>query len=206
MVTVENIEYKNASTKITFSDGFVCKMHLDIVVKFKVAKNMQLNDEEYKHILNENEKLLATNLAVRYVQSALKTQKQVRDYLIKKGVSHENINAVLAKLIEYKFINDEEYAKAYVRSCSGKMGKFKLSQNLFQKGVSKEIIDEALLEIDNVEETIYNIATKYLNKKDKNLQTFNKLYRFLLSRGFQYDEVSRVVNRLKSEAENQEIS
>ncbi len=202
MVTIYNIEYLQSSTKVEFSDGYVCKMHFDIVVKFKLAKNMQLNEQEYALILKENEKLLATNLAVKYVQSALKTQKQVKDYLQRKSVSEENITVVLDKLIEYNLINDKEYAKAFVRSNSGKYGQFKLSQNLFQKGVAKDIIDEALMEIDKVHETIYNIATKYLNKKDKNLQNFNKTYRFLLSRGFKYDEVSRVMENIRIEFQN----
>lgn len=202
MITVEEVNYKRSNCTVKFSDNNSYKVHLDIIIKYNIHENMQLTMQKYKCILNENEKLMATNLAVRYTQTSIKTKKQVVDYLLKKDISKVHIDEIIDKLIEYRFINDEEYAKMYVRTYKNKFGKYKISQNLYQKGIDKKYIEEALLQIDNVQDTLYNIASKYLNKKEKSLQNFNKLYRFLIGRGFEYEEVSRVIDIIKSESKN----
>ena len=45
-------------------------------------------------------------------------------------------------------------------------------------------------------EEIY-YSTKYLKGKEPTYENLSKLYRFLLSKGFEYDEVSRCVKSFK---------
>ena len=145
----------------------------------------------------ENEKSVALSKAVTLLGKNLKTKSQMRKYLTEKGYSPQIVNYVLEKLAEYNYINDENYAKIYVRSVKNKYGKIKIKTELKLKGVSEKIIDDVLLEFESEEDVILTLATKYLKGKEPTYENLSKLYRFLLSKGFEYDEVSRCVKSFK---------
>ena len=204
MATITKVEIqKNNDQKVNvYVDGeYYNKLHLDTCVKYGIKAGIEV-DLEYLHsIILESEKLLALNTCAKYVTGALKTEKQVRDYLKKKDFEDEIISHVLDKLTEYKYIDDKAYVSAYVASYKSKYGKNKLIHNLRTKGVSQDLIDDYydyLEDCDIEDDTCYNIATKKARNMDlSDIKNIQKLNRFLVSRGFDFDEISNVINRLK---------
>ena len=68
-----------------------------------------------------------------------------------------------------------------------------------QKGVAESIIDNALASEDFVQDDeILALAEKYMKNKDDTKENYVKLFRHLMSKGFQYDEIK---NALKKEIE-----
>ena len=69
------------------------------------------------------------------------------------------------------------------------------------KGIKKEIIDEALSDIDENEkvENAFNLAKKAVKGKPLDQKQLIKVNRHLLSRGFDFETVNVVLNRLKTE-------
>ena len=69
------------------------------------------------------------------------------------------------------------------------------------KGIKKEIIDEALSDIDENEkvENAFNLAKKAVKGKQIDQKQLIKVNRHLLSRGFDFETVNVVLNRLKTE-------
>ena len=97
----------------------------------------------------------------------------------------------------YSNINDINYAKIYIRSVKNKYGKVKIIANLRQKGVSDKDIDEVMQEFESDTDSIMALAQKYMKNKEVNQDNISKLYRHLLSKGFDYDEVNSVVREIK---------
>ena len=107
---------------------------------------------------------------------------------------------VVRTLVDEKYVDDLRYASAYARdkaSLAG-WGEVKIRYMLGAKGISKDIIDLALEEIDagkaqcRLEKLL---ETKYKALKD-DPQCRLKMLRFALGRGYGYDEVTDVVERL----------
>ena len=75
----------------------------------------------------------------------------IRDKLVKWGLSQSDVNQVLQQLVEQGFINEERYAKAFVkdRFAFNGWGKIKIAYQLRQKGIPDEIINEAMTAIDD---------------------------------------------------------
>lgn len=103
-------------------------------------------------------------------------------------------------LVEERYVDDLRYASAFARdksSISG-WGSVKISHMLSAKGISRDIIKEALEEID--EEKASSRLDKLLQSKARSLkddpQAKLKLLRFALGRGYGYDEVKNVVDEL----------
>jgi regulatory protein len=113
---------------------------------------------------------------------------------------------VLETLVAEKYVDDLRYAGAYCRdkaSLSG-WGEVKIRYMLASKGIPREIIAEALEEIDsNRAQDRLNrlLQTKYKSIKD-DPQCRLKLLRYALGRGYSYDEVSSVIDRLIHNSDN----
>ena len=113
---------------------------------------------------------------------------------------------VLETLVAEKYVDDLRYAGAYCRdkaSLSG-WGEVKIRYMLASKGIPREIIAEALEEIDgNRAQDRLNrlLQTKYKSLKD-DPQCRLKLLRYALGRGYSYDEVTSVIDRLIHNSDN----
>jgi regulatory protein len=107
---------------------------------------------------------------------------------------------VLDQLVEQKYVDDLRYASAFARDKSSiaGWGEVKIRYMLAAKGISRDIISEALAEID--EQKALGRLEKLISNKARSLtgdpQIRMKLLRFGLGRGYSYDEVSSVVEQL----------
>jgi len=135
----------------------------------------------------------------KYCAYQERSHKQVyqkcRDY----GLTEDEANQILIELISSNFLNEQRFAEAYVK---GKFkikswGKQKIVQGLNSAGVSKKLIENTIEEIDS---KAYNETLIYLaNKKRATLKTGTefekviKIQRFLLSKGYKYEEISEAL-------------
>ena len=198
IITKIEAQVKNKDRVNIFLDGeFSLGCSLELALTHHLKEGGEISSEQLEQLVFENEKSAALSKAVTLLGKNLKTKSQMRKYLTEKGYSPQIVNYVLEKLAEYNYINDENYAKIYVRSVKNKYGKIKIKTELKLKGVSEKIIDDVLLEFESEEDVILTLATKYLKGKNPTYENLSKLYRFLLSKGFEYDEVSRCVKSFK---------
>lgn len=111
----------------------------------------------------------------------------------------DKVESVLKTLIEEKYVSDLRYATAFARdkAAIAGWGSTKIRYMLSAKGIAKDIITEALEEVDDArasDRLIRLLENKYRNMKD-DPQWKMKLLRFALGRGYSYDEVMEVVKR-----------
>jgi regulatory protein len=101
-------------------------------------------------------------------------------------------------LKEESYLNEERYAKSYSRGKANlkKWGKNKIKLHLQHKGIDPETISDSLQEIDP--ETYQKNAIKLISKKmdgikDKSnpIEVKQKIYRFLLSKGFELEAITK---------------
>lgn len=178
-------------------DEFYAGVSLEVVVKYHLKAGVILEKQELDNLILEDEKGKALSKAVKYLGANLKTKKQLRDYLKKKEYNPQTIDFVISKMEEYDYLNDENFAKAYILTYSKKYGKLKLKSELKLKGVSDEIIDKYLDDFKS--ENIESVALKYLKNKERTFDTFQKLSRFLYSRGYEFDDINACINSLKGD-------
>lgn len=165
-------------------DGVVLASH-----RLKVGS--ELNEEELSSIRSESGVSFAFSDGIKYLSRSRHTESEVRGRLAEKGYDESVIDGALKKLREYGYVDDEAYAKAYVSVHSATRGKNRLRYELALKGVSREYIDGALP--DDEYRTAYLLAQKKKSKYD----SADKLIRYLLSRGFEYEVARRAVGDLE---------
>ena len=107
---------------------------------------------------------------------------------------------IVASLVKDRFADDRRYAAAFAREKSALQGwgAVKIRFQLRGKGVSDEIISEALQEIDpeKAASKLDNLAADRYRLLRDDPQCRLKLLKALLSRGYGYDEVEAAVKRV----------
>ena len=197
LITDITLQTKNKTRCNLFIDGqFFIALSLETVMLNRLKVGQEVDSEQLKAIVEENDRKEALAKATDYVCKALKTKRQVRDYLLRKGYSEDVAWYCVDKLKEYNYINDEEYSKRYIESVSKTQGKRLVEYKLMMKGVKKTDIENAYsdTEVDS-KENAKIIAEKYLKNKEINKENLAKAYRYIISRGFSYDDATYALNQ-----------
>ena len=136
--------------------------------------------------------------AVNLLTYKPRSEKELRLRLLEKDWTNaEIVEAVLVKLKEYNYLNDEQFAKEFAASRLRQkpIGKRVLKQKLALKKLDKETVDAALekaFEETPEAEVIERAIEKRLRIKGKpeTREDSKKFYDYLLRQGFSYDLVS----------------
>jgi regulatory protein len=112
----------------------------------------------------------------------------------------EEAARIVASLTQDRYVDDRRYAAAFAREKSSLQGwgTVKIRFQLRGKGISDEIISEALGEIDpeKAASKLDKLAADKYRLLKGDPQCRLKLLKALLSRGYGYDEVEAAVNRI----------
>lgn len=210
-ITSVEPQKKNPKRFNIFLDGeFAFGADEDLVVNRRLVAGKELSSEDVERILKEAEvgKLMERMYRLWNIRS--RSEKEARDYLrnlsFKRKVKGQEeistfiIDAAIKLLKKKRLINDEEFARSWVESRRKKRGPRVLKQELFQKGINREIIEEIISRYSK--DSGQAVAEALLEKKMRiwknlpKLELKKKVYEFLIRRGFEYDLVKEIIENL----------
>ena len=199
-ITTLKIQSRDKSRCNVYLDGeFAFGISVESVYTYGLKVGKELTKEEIEEISREDENKVALSKALNFATKTLKTRYQVKTNLQAKGYSIKTINFVLDKLVSSGIIDDVEFAKRYIETTSNTQGRKLIEYKLITKGVKKSDIDYAFSQTEiNSKENAYSVLEKKLKSKPANRETLNKAYRYLVGRGFSYDEVSSAISEYKA--------
>ncbi|WP_417016421.1 regulatory protein RecX [Alistipes sp.] len=132
---------------------------------------------------------------MRLCARAEKSEGDARRLMRGWGLDGQQAEAVLARLVRERFIDDSRYAEAFVREklrLSG-WGAYKIRTALQRKGIRREVIDAALRQIDpsqQGERLVEQLSRKARTVKyTTSYELKTKLIRYGLSLGYDYEAV-----------------
>lgn len=144
----------------------------------------------------------ARECALFLLEYAGRTEQEMRQKLAERDYPLEEIEAAVAFLLEYHYLDDEAYARSYISSRSLRKSRRRLRAELEQKGVSKEVIEESLRENPVDEEAqIRAFLTKkgYCPETHDDSGQYRRIVAALSRRGFSYDAIRRVMGQIEEE-------
>ncbi|QES90379.1 regulatory protein RecX [Rhizosphaericola mali] len=132
-----------------------------------------------------------------------RSHHEVKDKLYKYGIYSDDIDQIIATLIEENYLNEERFATSYVRG-KFKMkhwGKIKITQGLKVKRISSYNIKIGLLEIEEDEylDVAYKLTEgKWLQLKDEQyINRQAKVIRYMLQKGFELHLITDCIKRIR---------
>lgn len=164
------------------------KLYDDIIIKYNLLLNKEINEQTFNQMITENESLMAYYRALRYLNIKLRSEKEIVNYLYKLNISDKEINNTIAKLKKDGYLNNDLYLNSYINDQINLSmhGPYKIKNNLLNLGFKEEQIDLYLAKVDDKvwEDKIKKLITKRkkLNKKGN---TKEKTYIYLFNLGYE---------------------
>jgi regulatory protein len=181
-------------------EEFAYSVDGDVLIKFQLKKGMELDDFSSLEIQYQDSIRKAYNLAVNYLSWRMRSEKEVKDYLVKKEMDEPIINEILHRLSTQKYINDEDFAIAFVRTQvnSTDKGPNEIKRELREKGIAEGIQIKVLKEfpLEQQIERATKISEKFFQKntKESGKVLKQKLENLLLRKGYSFEVISIAVN------------
>ncbi|MBB6672839.1 regulatory protein RecX [Cohnella nanjingensis] len=193
------------------SEQETLKVHEDTLVGWRLLKGRRLTAEEWAELRKEEQKEEAYRAALGMLDFKARTKSELQKGLKRKGFSAEAIAGSLERLSKHGLLDDAAYAKRFAESrvSSQKKGRRLIRQELLQRGVGKQDVEEALedLDADAERSSALTLARKrWPGIKGKTLRERQmKLLGVLLRRGFPngvaYEAVREAAAELPPEEE-----
>lgn len=182
-------QVKNNKRVSVYLDGlYYCGLDLLTIMQNRLKVGQEIDENTLIEIQRESESHACFDSALNFISKSVKTEREIKDKLLSRGYIEEIVLEVLEKLRSYNFVNDKEYCEKYVSTYKNIKSKKLIKFELQKKGVNKLDVDETLQGIECEFDTAIKIAEKYVRNKEKNEKTFQKCYKYLLSKGFSYDD------------------
>ena len=142
-------------------------------------------------------------LAKRSADRILKIRPQsvfeLKGKLLRKKLAPEVVDAVIADLLEQKLLDDEFFAKCWIRwRLQRSLGINRIAYELKEKGVDREIIAKELRSLRQTHDE-FEVARELAQRQSerhKNIEPVKKRKRisdFLARRGFMFETIKKVL-------------
>ena len=147
----------------------------------------------------------AYNYALNLLSARPYSTRALHRKLIQKEYSAADADDAIRRLVDNGLLNDAKYAEQYARSkiVSTGASKRRLQQDLYRKGIKGDVATNAIANVIESEEidpaaVVERVAKKKLAQMGdlEPLVLRRRLFAFLARRGYDVDEIKRVVSSL----------
>lgn len=196
---------------IYIEDEFAFGVHEDILIKHRLMKGQSIDKRRMEEILQDEERQQAYLYSIRWLGARPRTRKEIFDRLKSKGYEEGIIEETVKRLSEQNYVDDADYAKRWAeeRVRLHKKGRRWIQQELKEKGVAEQHIQDALTEVDT--EAEWDSALVLARKKwhsgssssKDDRARYQKTLAYILRRGYPMDLASRAVRKIADEADTE---
>lgn len=151
--------------------------------------------------MTERKKINTLDHAMRFLVSRPHSEKELRDKLASRGHSAADIDEAVARLIELKYVNDEDLCPRHAQSRLEKAnyGPARMRLELARKGFRDTLVEKTVDELYMDDQNAHDVAMRAAVKK---IRTFKpgldeqaakqKLFAHLTLKGFDMDTARKV--------------
>jgi regulatory protein len=199
--------------------GKRCNVYLDgryafsLTTELAVLEQLRVGDalsaERYSELVVKDQQTRALDAALHFLGPRPRSEREIRDRLARGEYDPQVVDRVVARLRQLRLVDDAAFAAYWVeqRATHRPRGARLLKQELRQKGVSQDVLTEALPEDDDADGAYRAAQRKATSLRALDERTFKqRLGAFLQRRGYDYETTRSVVGRLWSEVSGQRAS
>lgn len=185
---------------VYLSNGEVLELNGKVITDNELLIKKDIDNELYDKLKRDNTICMLMDTSVKYIDRRLRSINELRDYLKNKEEDTIIIEEVIDKLIDYKYLDDDRFTKAFIKDKLNftNWGDYKIKNELKRLGVNEEVIYNNISNIDDniYYERINKIIDKdiSINKKYSGIKLKNKIYNHLLTLGYSKEKVISIIN------------
>lgn len=206
MASIVTTKHMDEYLHVELDSGEILRIALRVAGQYRLESGRVLAQEEYAQLKSESLRYGAMKKALDYLAIRPRSEAEMERYLLRKNYDQEAIAETVSSLRQSGYLDDADYAARYIVSRLNRkpVGKHLLMSELLKRGVDRNVIRKALKESESLHGdpgALYKTAArKYESLKHKK-NPREKLFMFLLGRGFEHDIVAEVIDRIIREAD-----
>ena len=197
MKIVEIVSVDKRKQKIVLDNDMVFVLYNRELKKYDIQSDGYIESNTLNVIMEDVLYPRAKERALYIIGGGDKTIKQLKDKLKAGLYPEEIIDRVIEFLVKYNYVDDKRYALSYINAKKNSYSRKKIEGELIQKGISREVVREALAEQfgDSEKDTITLLLkkNKYKNLLEDDIGK-KKVIASLVRKGFDYEIITRCIN------------
>lgn len=200
MIITEITEISKKQSRICVDQELSFVLYHGELRQYGIREGAELSEETYRELMDvllpRRAKLRAMNL----LKSRDYTEKQLGDKLRDGGYPEQVVHQALEYVKSFHYIDDLRYAQSYLNTYAGRKSLRRMEQDLQQKGIGRSALEQAVAswQQDGGQDEL-QMARRLLEKKHYDREACDrkerqKLYSFLMYRGFSAEVIRRALN------------
>ena len=178
-------------------------LYEDIILKYDLLLKKDITLEELDEIVKDNREYEAYDNALNYIETRMRSKKELKTYLKRKEYDDKLIKKILTKIEELGLLDETSYIKAYINDkiTLSNDGPYKIKRNLLEQDFKEEDIDNYLYSID--EEIWKEKINKLIDKKKSIMQNksyymfINKMKEYLFNLGYDNEQIDDYLSKIE---------
>ncbi|MDD4187564.1 MAG: RecX family transcriptional regulator [Bacilli bacterium] len=133
---------KNNEYELTLDNNQRVNLYDDIIIKHELLFKKEIADISLKSIISENNRLEAYYLALKYLNTKMRSVLETDDYLKKQGYNKTNRTFTIDKLKKEKYLDEKKFMESYINAQYNltNNGPERIRKNLMKLGIEEEKI------------------------------------------------------------------
>ena len=183
-------------------DGTILRLSENEVIDFALYAGKELSEEESAALQDSVRRSALKGKTIELLSRKPQSRKEVERKLTQWEASEEEAAALCDRMEELGYLNDAAYAVTVVRHYSVKgYGERKLRDELYRRGVPRDLWDEALQQAGSPDEAIDAFIAKKLAGKAPDPKELKKVSDALARRGYHWNDISAALRRYGAECD-----
>ncbi len=197
-MTVTGIEAATKTKYRVFIDGqFAFVLYKGELSRFHLAEGADISDDLYEEIRKDVVLKRAKSRSLHLLTDMGRTEEELRKKLTKDEYPADIVEAAIDYVKSYGYIDDSAYARDYIDSRKGKKSRKELYYQLLEKGLDRDLVNEALEECYEKEDAGEAIHT-LMRRRGYDPETADETQKqrfmaYLMRKGFAYEDVRKVL-------------
>jgi regulatory protein len=200
---IEPQERRGGKRCNVYLDGrYAFSLTTELAVMEQLRVGEALSAERYLELVVKDQQARALDAALHFLGPRPRSEREIRDRLARGEYDVQVVDRVIGRLRQLRLVDDAAFAAYWVeqRATHRPRGARLLKQELRQKGVSQDVVTEALPEDDDADGAYRAAQRKATSLRAQDERTFKqRLGAFLQRRGYGYETTRSVVSRLWSD-------
>lgn len=177
----------------------------EVFFKRPFKEGSEVDMEDLSELIFEDKKIKAREISLSMLDRGLKTRKEIEKKLTAEEIPEDAAWEVLSSLEGYGYIDDRHLSEVFIDSKISSRGKLKIKYDLMKKGVDRNVIEESFSdeisekELEGLEDSARRKYSALKMRETDRRKIWEKLTRFLLSRGYEYDAVKKCTEKVMDE-------
>lgn len=186
--------------RIRFENGIHCLVYGYEIRGMKLEEDTYISEEQYQHILKEIVGKRAKKRAMHLLERMDRTEQQLREKLMSSDYPEECVDEAIAYVKQFHYLDDSRYAENFIRYSKEKLSRQQIKQKLMIKGISRELIEDAIDSEYDADERIHIrqlLEKKHFNSTNCDEGEFRRIYQYILRRGFRSNDILKEMKSLQ---------